>query len=87
MGFGRRYLNRESRAFGMARDLSFPLYMLHFAPLSVAILLLLQSGLPFWVRWGIAVSASWAAIALFTTLARFVPLVREFFSIRADSVK
>ena len=87
MGFGRRYLNRESNSLGLARDLSFPLYMLHFVPVSAAILLLLRSGLPVWARWGLAVTASWASVALFTALARFVPVVRDFFGIRPFTVK
>jgi len=87
MGFGRRFLNRESRALRLARDLSFPLYILHFVPLSAAILLLLHSGLPVWARWAIAVAASWASVFLFTALARFVPLVRSFFGIRPVSVR
>ena len=87
MGFGRRLLNRENKALGLARDLSFPLYLLHFVPVSVAILLLLHSGLPVWARWGIAVTASWASVSLFTAVARFVPLVRDFFGIRPNTVR
>jgi len=87
MGFGRHCLNQESKALGMARNLSFPLYMLHFVPLSAAILLLLHSGLSVWAKWSIAVAASWASVALFTMLAQFVPGVRSFFGIRSNLVK
>jgi glucans biosynthesis protein C len=85
MGYGRRWLNRESAALGMARDLSFPLYILHFAPLSLATWLLLGTGLSVWLRWGIAVVASWLTVALFTELARYFPPLREFFGIRTPS--
>lgn len=86
MGFGRRYrIGKLGRSAW--RDLSFPLYMLHFVPVSAAILLLLHSGLPVWARWGIAVTALWAAVALFTVLARFVPLVRDSFGVRSVQVK
>jgi glucans biosynthesis protein C len=83
LGFGRRCLNRESSALNVARDLSFPLYVLHFAPLCAATYLLLGSGLSAWARWGIAVASSWATVAAFTAAARFVPPLRNFFGIRA----
>ena len=71
----------------MARDLAFPLYVLHFAPLSAATYLLLGTGLSVLARWMIAVLASWATVALFTYLARFVPLVRDLFGIRPPGAR
>jgi glucans biosynthesis protein C len=82
MGYGRRYLNRQGRMLGIARDLSFPLYVLHYAPLTAATYLLLNSGLPVWARWALAVAASWSFVVLFTVVARFIPWVRDFFGIR-----
>jgi Acyltransferase family len=82
MGYGRRYLNSESHALSVARDLAFPLYVLHFAPLSAATYLLLGTSLGVWARWAIAVGASWAIVAIFTYVARFVPLVRGVLGIR-----
>lgn len=82
MGYGQRYLNRQGRALAVARDLSFPLYILHFVPLSAALYLLLGTGLSIGARWAIAVAASWACVALFTCLARHVPPLRWFFGIR-----
>jgi glucan biosynthesis protein C len=87
LGYGQRYLNGPSRMLGIARDLSFPLYILHYAPLTAATYLLLNSGLSIWIRWTLAVAASWSFVALFTFLARFLPLVRRFFSIRQPAVK
>ncbi len=87
MGYGQRYLDGQSRMLGIARDLSFPLYILHYAPLTAATYLLLNSGLSIWTRWILAVAASWGFVALFTFLARFMPLVRGFFGIRPPAVK
>ncbi len=87
MGYGQRYLNRPGRILGIARDLSFPLYILHYAPVTAATYLLLNSGLSIWTRWILAVAASWGFVALFTFLARFVPLLRDFFSIHHPAVK
>jgi hypothetical protein len=87
IGYGQRYLNGQSRMLGIARDLSFPLYILHYAPLTAATYLLLNSGLSIWIRWILAVAASWSFVALFTFLARFVPPLRSFFSIRQPIVK
>ena len=54
MGYGQRYLNapgsQSSRMLPVARDLSFPLYILHYAPLTAATYLLLNSGLSIWTR-------------------------------------
>jgi len=72
---------------GIARDLSFPLYILHYAPLTAATYLLLNSGLAVWTRWILAVAASWSFVALFTFVARFIPLVRGFFGIRQPAAK
>ena len=87
MGYGQRYLNRQGRMLGIARDLSLPLYMLHYAPLAAATYLLLDSGLSIWARYILAVAASWSFVALFTFLARFIPLVRDFFEIRPPTVR
>jgi glucan biosynthesis protein C len=87
MGYGQRYLTRQGRLLGIARDLSFPLYVLHYAPLTAATYLLLNSGLSIWTRWILAVAASWIFVALFTFAARFIPLVRDFFGIRQPEIK
>ena len=87
IGYGQCYLNRPGRLLSIARDLSLPLYILHYVPLTAATYLLLNSGLSIWTRWTLAVAASWSFVALFTFLARFVPLVRDFFSIRQPAVK
>lgn len=87
MGYGQHYLNSESKMLETARDLSFPLYILHYAPLTVATYLLLDSSLSIWIRWLLAVIASWGFVALFTFIARFIPVVRNFFSIRPPTVK
>lgn len=87
MGYAQRYLNRQGRMLGIARDLSFPLYILHYAPLTAATYLLLNSGLTIWTRWALAVAASWSFVALFTYLARFISPVRDFFTIRQPAAK
>jgi glucan biosynthesis protein C len=87
IGYGQRYLNAPNRMLGISRDLSFPLYILHYAPLTAATYLLLNSSLSIWTRWILAVAASWSFVALFTFLARFVPPLRGLFSIRQPAVK
>ncbi len=87
IGYAQRYLNRQGRMLGIARDLSFPLYILFYAPLTAATYLLLNSGLSVWTRFTLAVAASWSFVALFTYLARFIPPVRGFFSIRQPAAK
>jgi hypothetical protein len=86
LGYGKRYLNRAGTLLGIARDLSFPLYILHYAPLTAATYLLLNSGLSIWARWVLATAASWSFVALFTYLAAFVPPLRAFFGIRRPAV-
>lgn len=87
VGYAQCYLNEPGRMMGIARDLSFRLYILHYAPLTAATYLLLNSGLSIWTRWILAVAASWSFVALFTYLARFAPLLRDFFSIRPPAVR
>jgi glucan biosynthesis protein C len=87
MGYAQRYLNSQGRMLGIARDLSFPLYIVHYAPLTAATYLLLNSGLSIWTRWTLAVAASWSFVAVFTYLARFIPPIRDFFSIRKPAAK
>lgn len=86
-GYAQCTLNRPGRLLSIARDLSFPLYILHYAPLTVVTYLLLNSDLSIWVRWFLAVAASWGFVGVFTILARYVPLVRDFFSIRPAAAK
>ncbi len=87
LGYGQRYLNGQGKLLGIARDLSFPLYILHYAPLTAAIYVLLNSGLTIWTRWILAVAASWSFVAMFTFLARFIPGVRDFFGIRRPAAR
>jgi hypothetical protein len=87
LGFGQRYLNGQGKLLGIARDLSFPLYILHYAPLTAATYLLLNSGLSIWTRWTLAVAASWSFVAIFTFLARFIPVIRDFFGIRKPAFR
>lgn len=82
IGFGKRYLNRGGSALALARDESFPLYIMHYLPLSAAVLLLCGSPLPVMARWTIAVIASWAGVAVFTEIARRIPPLRSLFGIR-----
>jgi glucan biosynthesis protein C len=87
VGYGQRYLNGQGKMLAIARDLSFPLYILHYAPLTAATYLLLNSGLSIWTRWILAVAAAWSFVAMFTFLARFIPVVRNFFGIRKPAAK
>ena len=82
MGYGRRNLKGQGRMLGIARDLSFPLYVLHYAPLVATTYLLLNTGQSIWTRWILAVVASWSFVVLFTFIARYIPVLRRFFGIR-----
>ena len=82
MGYGRRFLNQESRALSAARDLSFPLYLLHFVFLTAATYLLIGSRLPVWPRWAISIAGAWLCVAFITVAARHVPVVRSFFGLK-----
>lgn len=82
IGFGRRYLTRTGWPLDTACDLSFPLYVLHFAPLTAATYWLLDSGLGVWSRWALSVVLSWATVAMCTVVFRHVPPLRRLFGIR-----
>jgi hypothetical protein len=83
IGFGRRHLNLTGWSLGIARDLSLPLYLLHFVPLTAATYLLLGSPLGVWPRWAISVVVTWTAVALCTFIFRYVPPLQSFFTIRS----
>lgn len=83
IGFGRKHMNATGWSWGIARDLSFPLYLLHFVPLTAATYLLLSAPLGVWSRWAISVVVSWVAIAVCTAIFRYIPPLRSFFTIRA----
>jgi len=81
IGFGRRYLKPTGRSLRIARDLSFPLYLLHFAPLTAATYFLLGSQFGVWPRWAISVILAWATVAVCTFIFRFFAPLRSFFGI------
>jgi hypothetical protein len=83
IGFGRRHLTRTGWPLGIACDLSFPMYVLHFAPLTAATYALLGSGLGAWSRWALSVAVSWITVTVCTLLFRYVPPLRSLFGIRA----
>ena len=82
IGFGRRHLTATGWSLGVARDLSFPLYLLHLVPLSAATYLLLGSSLGIWSRWAISVAVAWVTVAACTFLFRYIPPLQSFFTIR-----
>jgi hypothetical protein len=83
IGLGRKYLKATGRSLGIARDLSYPLYLLHYAPVTAATYFLLDSGLGIWPRWALSVLLTWATVALCTFVFRFIPPLRSLFGIRA----
>jgi glucan biosynthesis protein C len=85
IGLGRRYLDATGVSLGIARDLSYPLYLLHYAPLTAATFVLLGSGLGIWPRWALSVLLSWATVALCTYVFRFIPPIRSLLRIKAPS--
>jgi len=87
IGLGRRYLTATGRPLDVARDLSFPLYLLHYAPLTAATYFLLDSGLGIWPRWALSVLVSWGTVALCTLVFRYVPPLRSLFGISAPGSK
>ncbi len=87
IGYGRAHLNSSGHAWGVARDLSFPLYLLHYAPLTAATYWLLDAPLGIWSRWALSVAISWTAVALITWVSRFLPPLRWFFGIRPPAAK
>jgi len=74
------------RPLGIARDLSFPLYLLHYAPLTAATYFLLDSDLGIWTRWALSVLFSWATVALCTFVFRYIPPLRSLFRIGMPGV-
>jgi peptidoglycan/LPS O-acetylase OafA/YrhL len=64
------------------RDLSFPLYLLHFVPLCAATYFLLDSSLGIWPRWAISVAFTWIVVAVCTVAFRYIPPLQAFFTIR-----
>jgi peptidoglycan/LPS O-acetylase OafA/YrhL len=82
LGLGRRHLTKGGAWLGFARDLSFPLYLLHFAPVTAATYYLLESPLGAWSRWALSVVLAWTTVAVCTLAFRFVPPLQRFFGIR-----
>ncbi len=87
IGYGQRYLTSTGKWLGIARDLSFPLYVLHFLPVTAATYFLLNTDLSIWTRFIITIAVTLISVVVFTFLARFVPALRSFFSIRPPAVK
>jgi peptidoglycan/LPS O-acetylase OafA/YrhL len=84
LGFAGRYMNRGAQGIVWARNVSFPLYLLHYLPVTAATYLLLNAQFSVWTRWTIAVLASWISVALFTRLSLLIPAFRWFFGIRIE---
>jgi glucans biosynthesis protein C len=81
IGYGKRLLNNESKYMNLIRDLSFPLYFLHFFFVSAVTYLLIGTGLSTWFRWFITIISTSCIILLFTLPARHIYLFRNFFGL------
>jgi len=84
LGFAGQYMNRGTQSIAWARNVSFPLYLLHYLPVTAATYLLLNTQFSVWTRWTIAVLASWISVAIFTRLSLLIPAFRWFFGIRIE---
>jgi peptidoglycan/LPS O-acetylase OafA/YrhL len=82
LGFGKRWLTRDSRTLRYLTDAVFPYYIIHQTAIIIAAFALRDAGLPFWAEASLVLLATVASCGLGYELVRRVGWLRPWFGLK-----
>jgi glucan biosynthesis protein C len=82
LGYARRFLNRPNRLYRYLNNASFPFYIFHFLPVTIASYYIARSDLNVWVKYLIIVVFAYIATFALYEIIRRIPVVRFIFGIK-----
>jgi len=82
LGYARRFLNQPSRVYYYLHRASFPFYILHFFPITVASYLIARRDLNVWLKYLIIVVFAYPSTLMLYEIIRRIPVVRSLFGVK-----
>jgi glucan biosynthesis protein C len=87
LGYAQQFLNRQCRLYHYLNNASFPLYILHFLPITVAAYFIARSDLNVWLRYLIIIVLAYPSVFALYEIVRRIPVVGFVFGVKAGSTK
>ena len=85
MGYARQFLNRRFRFYNYLKNASYPFYILHYLPVTVASYFIARSDLNVWLKYLVIIVFSYLATFALYEIIRRIPVVRFLFGVRNSS--
>jgi peptidoglycan/LPS O-acetylase OafA/YrhL len=82
LGYARQFLNQPYRFYHYLHNASFPFYILHFFPITVASYFIARSDLNVWLKYPIIVVFAYPSTLALYEIIRRVPVVGSLFGIK-----
>jgi glucan biosynthesis protein C len=82
LGYARQFLNRPNRFYRYLNNASFPFYIFHFLPVTIASYYIARSDLNVWLKYLIVVIFAYVSTFALYEIVRRIPAVRFIFGIR-----
>jgi len=76
LGHARALLDRRNRVYAYLNKASFPLYIFHFLPITVAAYFIAKANVSVWLRWAILIGVSYPAVFGLYEIVRRIPYLK-----------
>jgi glucan biosynthesis protein C len=82
LGYARQFLNLPNRLYHYLNNASFPFYIFHFLPVTIASYYIARSDFNIWLKYLVIIVFAYAATFALYEIIRRVPVIRFIFGIR-----
>jgi glucans biosynthesis protein C len=82
LGYAKTLLNTRSRPYDYLNKASFPFYIFHFLPITVAAYFFARADISVWLKWFLLIVVSYPATFVLYEMVRRVPYLRSVFGMR-----
>ena len=83
LGYARRFLNLQGRFYQYLNKASFPFYIFHFLPITIAAYFIARSDFSVWLRYLIIMAVAYPSIFALYEIIRRIPVLRFVFAVKA----
>ncbi len=82
LGYARRFLNRNGRFYLYLNNASFPLYVFHLLPISVAAYFIAKDDLNVWLKCLVIIAFAYPSTFALYEIVRRTPVIRSLFDVK-----
>ncbi|MFZ0932569.1 MAG: acyltransferase family protein [Syntrophobacteraceae bacterium] len=82
LGYAKRYLNRQGRFYKYLNNASFPFYIFHYVPITVAAYFIARSDLNVWLKWVVIIVLAYPSTFALYEIVKRIPVLRFLFGVK-----